>query len=69
MIAYGDKLIINGKANWTADQFVVNYHDYAHTNIDALCHLFEDGKMYNSFDKSILTKNGANSYSPGKTCH
>ena len=59
MIAYGGKPIVDGKANWSTDQFVVNYHGYAHTHIDALCHLFEDGKMYNSFDKNLVTKNGA----------
>ena len=60
MIAYGDKPLVNGKGNWSADQFIINYHGYAHTHIDALCHLFQDGRMYNSFSKNQVTKNGAN---------
>ena len=42
------------------DSYSVNYHGFAHTHMDSLCHMFHDGKMYNGFSaKEQLTKTGA----------
>src|SRR5262249_37857064 len=39
------------KAEIVLDTFAVNYHGYAHTHLDALCHFFPGGKMYNGFGR------------------
>jgi kynurenine formamidase len=54
--------------NWTGattpgqfslDTYSVLYHGYAHTHIDALCHMFYQGKMYNGFSQQEVTERGA----------
>ena len=44
---------------WAVDEFSVSYHGYAHTHMDALCHLFFHGKMYNGFSQKEVTAAGA----------
>jgi kynurenine formamidase len=39
--------------SWTS------YHGFAHTHLDALCHMFHNGKMYNGYSKDEVTKDGA----------
>lgn len=51
-------------ANPAAGQFVIDtysvlYHGYAHTHMDALCHMFYNGKMYNGYSSSEVDKQGA----------
>jgi kynurenine formamidase len=41
------------------DSYSVNYHGYAHTHMDALCHATYQGKMYNGFPADDVTKDGA----------
>ncbi len=41
------------------DSYQVNYHGYAHTHMDALCHASYQGKMYNGFSADEVTKDGA----------
>jgi kynurenine formamidase len=51
-----------GRANPTqfaVDTYRVLYHGVAHTHMDALCHMFHEGKMYNGFDQNIVTDLGA----------
>jgi kynurenine formamidase len=63
---------MGGPGNWNpAQHFVrtwpeacvdyigINYHGYATTHIDALCHIFWDGKMYGGRDSNLVTSNGA----------
>jgi len=45
---------------WAVDQYRVDYHGYAHTHMDSLCHLFFRGKMYNGFSRDEVTASGAN---------
>ena len=45
---------------WAVDQYRVDYHGYAHTHMDSLCHLFFRGKMYNGFSRDEVTETGAN---------
>jgi hypothetical protein len=35
------------------------YHGYNHTHMDALCHMFYQGKMYNGFSQEEITAKGA----------
>ncbi len=45
---------------FVVDTYSVNYHGYAHTHMDALCHMFYNGKMYNGFSQQEVTNDGAN---------
>ena len=42
-----------------SDQFSVNYHGYTITHMDALCHAFYHGRMYNGYPKELVTELGA----------
>ena len=42
----------------SADRFGVAFHGLAHTHLDALCHSFRPGKMYNGYPKEIVTAEG-----------
>lgn len=44
---------------FSLDAYSVNYHGYAHTHLDALCHMFYQGKMYNGFSQEDVTQKGA----------
>jgi kynurenine formamidase len=41
------------------DEYSVAYHGYAHTHMDALCHMAWHGKMYNGFPQTDVTERGA----------
>lgn len=43
----------------TGDVFSVEYHGFTQTHVDALCHLFHKGKMYNGYPQTLVTKEGA----------
>lgn len=49
----------NNPGPFSLDTYSVNYHGYAHTHLDALCHMFYQGKMYNGFSQEEITKKGA----------
>jgi kynurenine formamidase len=42
-----------------ADYFALAPHGYATTHIDALCHIFHEGKIYNGFSAETVTAHGA----------
>jgi len=44
---------------YSADYFAIAPHGLANTHLDALCHVFHDGKMYNGFDASEVGSHGA----------
>ena len=46
-------------AEYAVDTYSVSYHGYAHTHIDALCHMFWKGKMYNGYSQKEVTEKGA----------
>ncbi len=52
----------------SSDYFSIAPHGVANTHLDALCHIFRDGKMYNGFDQAQVTSVGArrNSIMAGK---
>jgi kynurenine formamidase len=41
------------------DDLAVTYHGFAHTHIDALCHIFSKGRMYNGLPQTLVTADGA----------
>ncbi len=41
------------------DTYQVLYHGYAHTHMDALCHMFHQGKIFNGFSQQEVTEKGA----------
>ena len=41
------------------DQFRIAYHGYAHSHIDAVCHMFHGDKMFNGFSRREVTSAGA----------
>lgn len=44
---------------WGVDTLSVLFHGYQHTHMDALCHIFYQGKMYNGFSQQEVTTKGA----------
>lgn len=44
---------------YAMDRYEISYHGYGHTHMDALGHAFYDGKMYNGYAQSTVTKAGA----------
>ena len=43
----------------TGDYFAIAPHGMANTHLDALCHILDEGKMYNGFDASEVRSTGA----------
>jgi kynurenine formamidase len=43
----------------SADEYRVIYHGFTQTHMDALCHLFYKGRMYNGFSQKEVTQRGA----------
>ncbi|MCH2203981.1 MAG: cyclase family protein [Fuerstiella sp.] len=44
---------------WALDNYSVSYHGYAHTHMDALCHLFYRDHLYNGYTQDTVTEDGA----------
>jgi kynurenine formamidase len=40
------------------DSIGVTFHGYAHSHLDAVCHLFHQGKMYNGYSRDEVTAEG-----------
>jgi kynurenine formamidase len=47
------------EGQYVLDEYRVSYHGYAHTHMDALCHMAWQGKMYNGFPQTDVTDQGA----------
>lgn len=43
---------------WSGDFIGVSYHGYAHSHLDALCHRFQFGTMYNGYSEDEVTEAG-----------
>ena len=43
---------------WSGDYYGVSYHGYAHSHLDALCHRFHEGAMYNGYSENEVTLEG-----------
>jgi kynurenine formamidase len=46
-------------SRWASDNYSVDYHGFAHTHMDSLCHLFYKGQLYNGFKREQVGPNGA----------
>jgi kynurenine formamidase len=44
---------------WGADYFALAPHGYATSHIDALCHIFHEGKIFNGYSADTVTAHGA----------
>ena len=47
------------EASGASDVYSVRYHGFTVTHLDALCHVFHQGKMYNGYSQQEVTKAGA----------
>ena len=54
-------MVLTGKSAgaFSNDVFRVQYHGWAHTHMDSLCHMFYQGKMFNGFSRLEVTDQGA----------
>ncbi|MDQ2921586.1 MAG: cyclase family protein [Acidobacteriota bacterium] len=50
---------VGNRGQFSLDKIGVSFHGYQHTHLDALCHMFWQGKMYNGFPQEEVTKEGA----------
>ncbi|HXW15007.1 MAG TPA: cyclase family protein [Terriglobia bacterium] len=41
------------------DVYSVQFHGFTHTHLDALCHVFHQGRMYNGYSQDEVTELGA----------
>jgi kynurenine formamidase len=44
---------------WGADYFAIASHGHATSHLDALCHIFHEGKIYNGYPIETVTAHGA----------
>ncbi len=59
MISGGDAVSAESRFGIARDYFAIAPHGMATTHLDALCHIFFEGKMYNGFDKGEVRTDGA----------
>jgi kynurenine formamidase len=60
--SFQQKMISTGESansNHASDVYSTNYHGSTVTHLDALCHIFYRGKMYNGIPQAAVTENGA----------
>jgi kynurenine formamidase len=50
---------VHPEGQFVLDEYRVSYHGYAHTHMDALCHMAWKGKMFNGFPQTDVTAQGA----------
>ncbi len=59
---FSHTMLSNGahpSGQFVLDNYSVSFHGYAHTHMDALCHMAWKGKMYNGFPQTDVTSQGA----------
>lgn len=54
---------VGNRGQFSLDKIGVSFHGYQHTHLDALCHMFWQGKMYNGIPQEEVTKDGASKLS------
>ena len=52
-------MIGTASEGWGADYIAVAPHGYATSHIDGLCHIFDEGRMYNGYPAEAVTAHGA----------
>ena len=61
-IPFEHKMLNTGQtrgASDASDTYFTRYHGFSVTHLDALCHQFYQGKMYNGFSQEEVTAGGA----------
>ncbi len=58
---YGHEMLAAGQGSgqFAVDRLSVSYHGWAHSHMDALCHMFWEGKQYNGYTRDQVTAAGA----------
>ena len=46
-------------SEYSGDVYSVQFHGFTHTHVDALCHVFHQGRMYNGYSQEEVTELGA----------
>ena len=59
MISGGDQAPAEGGFSFASDYIGIAPHGMATTHLDALCHIFYDGKIYNGYSKDEVRTDGA----------
>jgi kynurenine formamidase len=52
-------MIATATEGWGADYFALASHGFSTSHIDALCHIFNEGKLYNGYPIERVTAHGA----------
>jgi len=47
-----------GEGAWAMDELSVVFHGYAHSHMDAVCHRFQEGRIFNGYPRSEVTAEG-----------
>jgi kynurenine formamidase len=55
---FGHEMLPIGDGPFVVDRFTTMFHGYAHSHLDALCHMSHDGRMYNGFARTEVTSDG-----------
>ena len=59
MISGGDQVSAESRFAFATDYFGIAPHGMATTHLDALCHIFYEGKIYNGYSKDEVRTDGA----------
>jgi kynurenine formamidase len=57
----GHRMLFTGEApdsQYSADALSIEFHGFAHTHMDSLCHVFDQGKLYNGYAQTLVTAKG-----------
>jgi kynurenine formamidase len=46
---------VSNSGAYVIDRFSVSYHGFGHSHMDAVCHMFYQGTMYNGFSRDLVT--------------
>lgn len=52
-------MVATATEGWGADYFALASHGFSTSHIDALCHIFNEGKLYNGYPIERVTAHGA----------
>ncbi len=47
---------VTGSGAFVSDRIDIDYHGFAHSHIDALCHMSHEGRMYNGLDRGQISE-------------
>ncbi|NTX03541.1 MULTISPECIES: cyclase family protein [Myxococcus] len=55
------QMLFHGEApesTYSADHLGIGFHGWSHTHLDALCHVFDEGRTYNGYPQSKVDSKG-----------